>query len=189
MRIHSLGALRPREYLHEISLPAAGEAFWYDDITLMTAVPNTTSRTTSLYASYFSPDVLPEKSASTSSGVGELVGVLPTDTAAYFRYSSAAHTLVFTARVFPDGDLATAVEQERDWKDRKGTARSYDGQTYMRFWDKYRGPMHSSLFSTSLSVSGGKWQLSDAHVNILNGTMHVSPSVFAFACSCIHHLS
>ncbi|KZV68053.1 alpha/beta-hydrolase [Peniophora sp. CONT] len=176
LRIHSLDALNPRDVLHEISLAVAGEAFWYDDTTLVATVPNATDRTTSLYASYFSQDALHENVVTTLSEVGELVGVLPTDTAAYFRYSATSHTLVFTARVFPDGVLATAIEQERAWKERKDTARAYDGQSYIRFWNEYGGPMHSSLFSVSLDARGGKWQLSDTYVNLLKGTAHKVPS-------------
>ena len=99
LRIHSLDALKPREYLHEIRLPTGGEAFWYDDATLVAAVTNATDRTTSLYASYFSPAALPEQTISTQSQVGELVGVLPTDTAQFFRYSPASRTLVFARRM------------------------------------------------------------------------------------------
>lgn len=177
MRIHSLDALSPRDVLHEISLPVAGDAFWYDDTTLVAALPNATDRTTSLYASYLSQDARSEEVVSTLSGVGELVGVLPTDTAAYFRYSAASHALVFTARVFPDGNLTTAVKQERAWKERPNTARAYDGHSYTRFWNEYGDPMHSSLFSIPLSVRRGKWQLGDSYVNLLNGTAHVSHSV------------
>ncbi|KZV68039.1 alpha/beta-hydrolase [Peniophora sp. CONT] len=176
LRIHSLDALSPRDVLHEISLPVVGEAFWYDDITLVAALPNATDRTTSLYASYLSQDALSEEVVTTLSGVGELVGVLPTDTAAYFRYSAASRALVFTARVFPDGNLTTAVKQEREWKGRPNTARAYDGRSYTRFWNEYGDPMHSSLFSVPLSVRRGKWQLGDLHVNLLNGTAHKVPA-------------
>ncbi|KZV68051.1 alpha/beta-hydrolase [Peniophora sp. CONT] len=177
LRIHSLNTLNPRDVLHETSLPVAGDAFWYDDTTLIATLSNATDRTTSLYASYLSQDAFPGEVIKSLSGPGELVGVLPTDTAAYFRYSAASHTLVFAARVFPDGDLTTAVEQERLWKGRNDTARVYDGngKSYMRFWDKYGGPMHSSLFSVSLNVHGGKWQLGDSYVNLLAGTTHEVP--------------
>ncbi|VDB96165.1 unnamed protein product [Peniophora sp. CBMAI 1063] len=175
LHIHSVDALKPREYLHEIILPTAGDAFWYDDSTLITTIPDATDRTTSLYASYFSQDGRPENVASTSSGVGELIGVLPTDSAANFHYSSASHHLVFSARIFADGDLASAVQQERAWKGRKDSARAYDGHDYLRFWDQYSDPSHSSLFSTSLSAYGGRWRLGDTYVNLLNGTAHKTP--------------
>ncbi|KZV71578.1 alpha/beta-hydrolase [Peniophora sp. CONT] len=161
--------------LLEIDLPA-GEAFWFNDTTLVVAVPDSTEHTTSLYACNISQDSRPERVARSVAEIGELIGALPTDSAGHFRYSPSPRVLVFTARVFSDGNLVTAVAQDRAWSERKDTARVYDGQTYLRHWNQYGGPMHSALFSTSLSVHERKWQLGDTYVNLLKGTYHKVPA-------------
>ena len=110
--------------------------------------------------------------------VGVLIGALPTSSAGNLRYSPEVHALVFTAEVFSDGDLANAVSQERAWNDRKDTARAYDGGSYIRHWNHYMGPTHSSLFFITLSVQEGNWQLGNIYTNLLKDTTHVRPFSF-----------
>ena len=167
--------------LYEIKLETPVAAFWYDDATLFISTPDSKNRATSLYACYIYSDTRFQRPVVTTvAEVGELIGTLPTDSAGNLHYSSTKHALVFTANVFADGALATAVSQERAWNERKDTARAYDGQKYIRHFNHYCGPMHSSLFSTSLSVQEGKWKFGDVCTNLLKGTLHVRASFSSF---------
>ncbi|VDC00971.1 unnamed protein product [Peniophora sp. CBMAI 1063] len=162
--------------LYEIRLQNPGDAFWYDDDTLVIPITDASEHTTSLYACPVARGGQHEKVATTVNEIGELVGRLPTDSAGNFRYSPDAHTLVFTAQVFQDSELATAVSQERAWDGRKDTARAYNGQSYVRHWSHYTGPMRSSLFTTSLLARGEQWELGGIYTDLLKGTTHQVPS-------------
>ncbi|KAI0028452.1 alpha/beta-hydrolase [Vararia minispora EC-137] len=151
---------------YELAIASDGNAFWYDDLTLVIAIRNSTSRTTTLYAHYVSPEV-------SILEPGELIGTLPTDSASNFQFSPAAQALVFSDYVYPDGDLSKTVENERAWMERKDTALMFDGSTFTRIMDKYTSPRRPSLFTMRVTVDwDGRWRLVDEYINLLADTGH-----------------
>ena len=80
---------------------------------------------------------------------------------------------MFSAYVYDDEDLNTVQLQDEEWKTSKITARAYDS-LYVRHWDHYIGPKHSSLFTVKLAKESGAWTLSENIHAPLNGTRHVS---------------
>ncbi len=92
-----------------------------------------------------------------------------------FKFIPARSTLAFSAYVYDDEDLDTVQLQDEEWKMSKITARAYDS-LYVRHWDQYIGPKHSSLFTVQLNKESGAWTLSGKIHALLNGTRHVSCS-------------
>ena len=93
---------------------------------------------------------------------------------AAFVNSKTQH-LVFSAQVYPDGNLSSVPAQDESWENRGNSALVYD-ETYVRHWDEWRGPKSSQLFSTTLKVDGGSgvWALDQDFKSPLKGTKHVS---------------
>lgn len=103
-----------------------------------------------------------------------LVGTIPSNSAANFRYNVETRNLVFSAYVYSDGNLTTVKEKDKEWEERGNSAYVYD-TTYVRHWDAWRGNKGQQLFSIQLSQGeGGAWQISDNSVSSpLRGTKHV----------------
>lgn len=103
-----------------------------------------------------------------------LVGTIPSNSAANFRYNAKSRNLVFSAYVYPDGNLTTVKEQDKEWGERGNSAYVYD-TTYVRHWDAWQGNKGQQLFSIRLHQGkGGVWQISDNGFNSpLKGTKHV----------------
>ena len=103
-----------------------------------------------------------------------LVGAIPSDSAANFRYNVDTRTLVFSAYVYPDGNLSTVKEKDKQWEGRGNSAYVYD-TTYVRHWDVWQGNKGPQLFSINLSQDeNGAWKLRDNVFNSpLKGTKHV----------------
>ena len=66
-----------------------------------------------------------------------LVGTIPSNSAANFRYNVDTRTLVFSAYVYPDGNLTTVKEKDKEWEERGNSAYVYD-KTYVRHWDVWQ---------------------------------------------------
>lgn len=103
-----------------------------------------------------------------------LVGTIPSNSAANFRYNVETRILVFSAYVYPDGNLTTVKEKDKEWEERGNSAYVYD-TTYVRHWDVWQGNKGQQLFSIHLSQGeGGVWQLGDnGFKSPLRGTKHV----------------
>ena len=109
----------------------------------------------------------------TASDPPTLIGSFPTKTAANFRYSAKSGYLVFSDYVWPDGNLSTVQEQDKNWEDRGNTAYVYD-TTYERHWDTWVGRKRPALFSVKVvQDSNRKWVLGKDFYSPLRGTGHV----------------
>lgn len=109
-----------------------------------------------------------------------LVGTIPSTSAANFRYNVDTQTLVFSAYVYPDGNLTTVKEKDKEWEERGNSAYVYD-TTYVRHWDVWQGNKGQQLFSINLSQDiRGVWKFSDNNFNSpLKGTQHVCIPILA----------
>jgi dipeptidyl aminopeptidase/acylaminoacyl peptidase len=105
-----------------------------------------------------------------------LVGTIPSASAANFRYNVETGNLVFSAYVYPDGNLTAVKEKDKEWGERGNSAYVYD-TTYVRHWDVWQGNKGQQLFSINLSRDdGGVWKLSGNNFNSpLKGTKHYTP--------------
>ena len=103
-----------------------------------------------------------------------LIGTLPSSSAANFRYNVETRILVFSAYVYPDGNLTTVKEKDKEWEERGNSAYVYD-TTYVRHWDVWQGNKGQQLFSVHLfQGEGGEWELGDSgFTSPLRGTKHV----------------
>ena len=103
-----------------------------------------------------------------------LVGAIPSNSAANFRYNVDTRTLVFSAYVYPDGNLTTVKEKDKQWEERGNSAYVYD-TTYVRHWDVWQGNKGQQLFSINLSQDErGVWKFSNKNFySPLKGTKHV----------------
>ena len=147
-----------------IPLPNGGDAFWLDPRTIAHVVEAEEDKKQELYAL----SVTYEKGSITT-GEPVLVGSFPVTTAADFRYSAPSSSLVFSAYVYPDGDLAAVKENDEAYENRGNTALVYD-QTFERHWDTWVGPKRKSLFTVKLYKEQGKYVLGEDFVNVLKGT-------------------
>ena len=108
-----------------------------------------------------------------------LVGIIPSTSAANFHYSVETGNLVFSAYVYPDGNLTTVKEKDKEWEERGNSAYVYD-TTYVRHWDVWQGNKGQQLFSIHLSQdNGGLWKLGNNFNNPLRGTKHVCIPILA----------
>jgi hypothetical protein len=96
-----------------------------------------------------------------------------------FKYVPSTRRLVFSSYVYADEDLETIQSQNEAWEAKKDTVRVYD-TLYVRHWDKYIGPKHSSLFSVFLGLENNKWSLGTKYIALLKGTGHVSQYCLCF---------
>lgn len=88
---------------------------------------------------------------------------------------------MFSAYVYPDGNLTAVKEKDKEWEERGNSAYVYDS-TYVRHWDVWQGKKGRQLFSVHISQSeGGVWKLSDNNIHSpLKGTKHVCIHSYLF---------
>jgi dipeptidyl aminopeptidase/acylaminoacyl peptidase len=157
----------------QIPLEKGGEHFWLTPNTFAHVVAGEDN--SEVHAYEVALDTLSsdqEEKAYKSQGV---IASIPSKTAANFRYNEETGNLVFSAYVYPDGNLSTVAEQDKKWEERGNTALVYDG-TYERHWDTWSGKKGPQLFSVKLSKSGdGKWLAQDDFKSPLKGTKHYTP--------------
>ncbi|KAF8964345.1 Alpha/Beta hydrolase protein [Flammula alnicola] len=159
----------------QIPLEKAGESFWISQNTFAQVVEG--DENSEIYAFDVALDNLggesDEDSASyTSQG---LIATIPSKTASNFRYNPDTGNLVFSAYVYPDGNLSTVAEQDKQWEERGNTALVYD-ETYERHWDTWTGQKGAQLFSVQLTRGqDGQWKSNDDFKSPLQGTKHYSP--------------
>lgn len=155
--------------------------FWLTHRVIAHVVPNEETKVQDIYA------ISVEFEIESGGGVVKiatpnppvLIGSFPTSTSDNFRYIPESGVLVFSDRVYEDGELKAVKEGDENWDNRGTTALVYD-ETYVRHWDTYRGPKHQSLFSVKLAQKekDGIWSLGEEFINLLAGTEHVSTSIF-----------
>lgn len=156
----------------KIPLPKGGDVFWLNTGTLGHVVEGTNG--TELYAIYFTWNV-EDSGTLIVSDPPALIGTFPTKTAANFRYSAKSGYLVFSDYVWPDGNLSTVQEQDKNWENRGNTAYVYD-TTYARHWDTWVGKKRLALFSVRLQQDPDKnWIFGNDFNSPLKGTGHQSP--------------
>lgn len=152
----------------EIPLAKGGQAFWLDSRTIAHVVPNEESKSQDLYAISVRFDT---EAAVTAP---KHISSFPTPSSNHFQYVPSSGRLVFSDEVYDDGNLTSVKDGDKAWENRGTTAFVYD-DTYVRHWDTWRGPKHSSLFSVELSKNAnGDWVLGKEFVNVLQNTKHVS---------------
>jgi len=158
---------------NQLPLEKGGDTFWLTARTFAHAVAG--DEDTEIYAYDVAIDsaTLEEDSKAFSSPV--LVGKIPTKSAANFRYNKDSGHIVFSASVYPDGNLTTVKEQDKQWEERGNSAFVYD-TTYVRHWDVWQGKKGPQLFSMKLSQGEtGALQFSGDFNSPLQGTGHYSP--------------
>ena len=151
-----------------------GDTFWLSSRTIANVIQG--AEDTEIYALDL---VLKSFSNKTNEGTEAytspvLIGKIPSKTAGNYRYNANTGNLVFSAYVYPDGNLSTVAEQDKAWDERGNTALVYDS-TYVRHWDEWQGKKGPQLFSTKINQSqDGNWALDNSFSSPLQGTKHVS---------------
>ncbi|KAI0789790.1 alpha/beta-hydrolase [Abortiporus biennis] len=164
----------------EIPLTQGGEAFWLDTRTIAHAVDEGEGKdkVKALYAVSvrFESNINSDETAILSIlNQPTLIGKFPTAGVTNFKYTGRSGVLVFSEKVYPDGDLKTVKQQDEDWENRDDSALAYD-RTPVRDWDFYIPPKKNSLFSVKLIQDPDHhWHLGQDFINLLNGTSHTSP--------------
>ncbi|KAF8333551.1 alpha/beta-hydrolase [Cantharellus anzutake] len=179
---HSLSDGKSKRHIYIVSLDLEttsfrhpfldeGEAFWLDSRTIGYVKTSEASNQQEIYA----VSLQHSTGGSFEPVSPTLVGKLPPGaSAANFKYLVTQGTLVFSAYVYDDEDLDTVQDQDDTWKESKVTARAYDS-LYVRHWDRYIGPKHSSLFTVRLHKENGVWSLEEKIHAPLKGTRHSVP--------------
>ncbi|KZV95473.1 alpha/beta-hydrolase [Exidia glandulosa HHB12029] len=153
----------------EVPLARGGEAFWLDAHTIGHVVRPEDDAAPQLLAR----DV--EYSTELRAGEPYVVGTFPDVDVGNFKKSPDGSWLVFSADVYPDRDLNTVKQQDKEWKDRGSSALVYE-ETFVRHWDTFRTPKSPSLFSVRVTKSDdGKFVLGDKFNSVLKDTNHHSP--------------
>uniref|UniRef100_A0A8H8CEI2 Dipeptidyl-peptidase V n=1 Tax=Psilocybe cubensis TaxID=181762 RepID=A0A8H8CEI2_PSICU len=164
----SLDLSKPKSI--QIPLEKGGDTFWLSSRTLANAIGG------DLQTEVYAYDISIDASVS-DNHVKEpvLIGTIPSKTASNFKYNSQTGNLVFSAYVYPDGNLSTVAEQDKAWEERGNSAYVYD-DTYVRHWDEWQGKKGPQLFSVQLQKGAdGVWSLNDDFKSPLQGTKHYSP--------------
>ncbi len=113
------------------------------------------------------------------------IGTLPKGISAdNFQFTQHGGLLVFSASVYPDYDLTTVAEQDKEYEERGTSAYVFDN-TFVRHWDTWRGPKKSRLFSVALTKENRRWHLGGWHLGNefyrpLLDTEHVSSGTCYF---------
>ncbi|KIM43099.1 hypothetical protein M413DRAFT_443914 [Hebeloma cylindrosporum] len=155
-----------------IPLEKGGEFFWLAQNTLAQVVEGDLGSDIYAYQIAFSSQTDEDNK---SYPAPALVGSIPSKSASNFRYNPATGNLVFSAEVYPDGNLTTVAEQDKQWAERGNNAFVYD-TTYVRHWDVWQGKKGSQLFSVKISKGqDGLWAASNDFKSPLQGTKHYSP--------------
>ncbi|KAF8318958.1 alpha/beta-hydrolase [Clavulina sp. PMI_390] len=146
------------------------EAFWLDSRTVCHVVTDEESDEQQLFAVSLSL----EEGGSIQCLAPRLIGTLPAAvSASNFKYANKL--LVFSAYVYSDEDLATVKDQDERKKLEDTTAMTFDS-LYVRHWDRYTGPKHSSIFAVHIHSDDGEgWHLDQQFFAPLRGTGHSTP--------------
>ncbi|CAA7261498.1 unnamed protein product [Cyclocybe aegerita] len=157
-----------------IPLDKGGDTFWVAPRTFAQVIEG--DEDLEIYAYDVSLEATVDGSNDGSKSYTEpvLLGTIPGKTASNFRFNPQTGNLVFSAYVYPDGNLTTVKEQDKEWEERGNTALVYD-TTYVRHWDTWQSKKGPQLFSVKLVQEGGKWNLVDDFKSPLRGTKHYSP--------------
>ncbi|KAF9483390.1 hypothetical protein BDN70DRAFT_873894 [Pholiota conissans] len=159
-----------------IPLEKGGESFWLSQTTIAHVVEG--DHASEIYAfdvhlsAFNGNNPNDETEAFTPRG---LIRTIPSKTASNFRYNEKTGNLVFSAHVYPDGNLSTVAEQDKEWEERGNSAFVYD-ETYERHWDTWASKKGSQLFSVQLTKGqDGQWKSDDDFKSPLQGTKHNTP--------------
>ncbi|KAF8903097.1 Alpha/Beta hydrolase protein [Gymnopilus junonius] len=152
----------------QIPLDKGGDTFWLSSRTFANVVQKDED------AEIYALDIVSNgETESYASPV--LIGTIPSKTAGNFRYNADTGNLVFSAYVYPDGNLSTVAQQDKEWEERGNSAFVYD-TTYVRHWDEWQEKKGPQLFSTQIKQGhDGVWALSSSFQSPLQGTKHYSP--------------
>ena len=144
-----------------------GEFFWLAQNTLAQVVEGALG--SDIYAYQIALSSQTDKSYSAPT----LIGSIPSKSASNFRYNPATGNLVFSAEVYPDGNLTTVAGQDKQWEQRGNNAFVYD-TAYVRHWDVWQGEKGAQLFSVKISKGqDGLWNANGNFKSPLQGTNHV----------------
>ena len=159
---------------NEIQLAKGGEAFWLNARTIAHVVEGGDD-TLEMYALGLDFETgSEERTAVLNTSQPLLIGKFPTKSATNFRYVLDSGYLVFSDKVYSDGNLTAVKEHDEAWESRGDTALVYD-QTYVRHWDTWAGKKNTALFSVRLHQdANGDWIFGEQFMNLLEGTGHVS---------------
>lgn len=100
----------------EIHLEKTGDVFWIDSRTIANVVAG--DEHSEIYAVEIQYDVASIETV----GSSKLIGKLPTTTATNFRFNAKSSRLVFSDKVYANGNLSTVNEQDKAWEERGNTA-------------------------------------------------------------------
>jgi hypothetical protein len=151
-------------------LEKGGEFFWLAQNTLAQVVEDTLGSNIYAYQIVFSSETDEDNKSYLAPA---LIGSIPSKSASNFRYNPATGNLVFSAEVYPDGNLTTVAEQDRKWEQRGDSAFVYD-TAYVRHWDVWQGKKGPQLFSVEISKGqDGLWSVNSDFKSPLQGTNHV----------------
>ncbi|KAF8158405.1 Alpha/Beta hydrolase protein [Crassisporium funariophilum] len=154
-------------------LEKGGDTFWLTARTFAHAVAG--DEETEIYSYDVNIDAATSDKDAKPFSSPVLVGKIPTKSASNFRYNAESGTFVFSASVYPDGNLTTVKEQDKQWEERGNSAFVYD-TTYVRHWDVWQGKKGPQLFSIKLSPGeAGALQFNGDFKSPLQGTGHYSP--------------
>ncbi|KAF9468512.1 Alpha/Beta hydrolase protein [Collybia nuda] len=159
----------------EIPLDKGGETFWINSRTVAHVVEG--DDVLELYALdiKFEAQAGGQASSLTIPAPPTLIGKFPSKSATNFRFSPASGQLVFSAYVYPDGNLTAVKKHDDEWESRGNSAFVYD-TTYVRHWDTWQGAKRPALFSVRLTQDPGReWMFGPHFINLLEGTGHSSP--------------
>ncbi|VDC00715.1 unnamed protein product [Peniophora sp. CBMAI 1063] len=154
-------------------LEKGGELFWLDGQTLG-HVYSTADHESSLYALSLKVETESALSFDATPDPPTLIGTFPSSTSGNFIYNPSSRTLVFSDKVYADGNLTAIAEGDKAWDERGNSAFVYD-EGFERHWDHYVGPKKNSLFAVSLEKKGEKWAFGEEFKNLLKGTGHSTP--------------
>lgn len=171
VRIHFCKCVVDTKYLQ---LAKGGEAFWINSRTVAHVVEG--DEALELYALdiKFEAQTDDQAGSLTAPTPPTLIGKFPTKSATNFRFSPASGQLVFSAYVYPDGNLTAVKKHDDEWESRGNSAFVYD-TTYVRHWDTWQGAKKPALFSVRLALDPErKWIFGTHFINLLKGTGHVS---------------
>jgi hypothetical protein len=172
--------------LPQWQLEKSGDFFWLARNTLAQVIESDAGSDIYAYQIAFSSE---PNGSNKSCSTPVLIGSIPSKSARNFRYNPTTGNLVFSAEVYPDGNLTTVAEQDKEWEGRGNSAYVYD-TTYVRHWDVWQGKKGPQLFSVKISQGlDGLWKTSEGFNNPLQGTKHVCVLFFIFTDIYISHPS
>ncbi|VDC00629.1 unnamed protein product [Peniophora sp. CBMAI 1063] len=135
-------------------LEKGGELFWLDGQTLG-HVYSPADHESSLCALSLKVETESSLSFDATPDPPTLIGTFPSSTSGNFIYNPSSRTLVFSDKVYSDGNLTAIAEGDKAWDERRNSA--------------------FVLFAVSLEKKGEKWSFGEEFKNLLKGTGHSTP--------------